>query len=126
MTRSRHRLAAVAATVAGLAVAGAFTMGIADSALASGDDVGKSAIAVGGAGAPALSMMAVVTKLKALGYTDIRKVEHERGRYRVKARDAKGARVALSVDGATGKILRSEQKRSENDGSGHDAREQDD
>lgn len=75
MTKTRRKLAAIAATVAGLAAAGAFAAATVDSALASGDDVGKSAIAAG----------------------------------------ATGARVALSVDGATGKIVRREYDDSERD-----------
>lgn len=115
MTKTRRKLAAIAATVAGLAVAGAFAGATVESARASGDDVGKSALAVGRAGAPTLSMTEIVAKLKAQGYTDIRKVERKRDRYRVTARDAKGARVALSVDGATGKVVRRDHERDEYD-----------
>ncbi len=48
----------------------------------------------------------IIEKVKAAGYTDIRKIENEHGRYEVKVRDADGKRLELKVDAKTGEIVR--------------------
>lgn len=55
-----------------------------------------------------LSLMQVTQRVSEKGYTDIREVEREDGRYEVKARDQEGRWVELYVDGQTGEILSSE------------------
>ena len=64
-----------------------------------------------GMGMQMLSPEKIEVLLKEQGYTDISKIERERrATYEVKARDAKGYRVELYVDGITGKVLRSERE----------------
>jgi hypothetical protein len=55
----------------------------------------------------ALPLPEILDKLKAVGYGSFREIDREQGVYEVKAVDAKGARVELKVDPATGKVLRS-------------------
>ncbi len=61
-----------------------------------------------GKGQSMMSADQIMMNLKEQGYTDIRKIEHERrAMYEVKAMDPNGVHVELYVDGVTGKILRS-------------------
>jgi uncharacterized membrane protein YkoI len=55
----------------------------------------------------ALPIPEILDKLKAEGYGSFHEIDRDHGVYEVKAVDAKGARVELKIDPATGKILRS-------------------
>jgi len=57
---------------------------------------------------PYLTEQEIAEALEAQGYTDIRKIELEKGEYEVKALDADGRRVELYVDPHTGEILETE------------------
>lgn len=50
----------------------------------------------------------IVARLRTAGYTEIREVERERGRYEVKGRDAQGQPVELYMDARTGEVLKVE------------------
>lgn len=60
--------------------------------------------------APRLNIRDIYDRVEAAGYVDIREIEFERdrsgGHYEVKARNARGERVKLYVDAATGTIER--------------------
>lgn len=58
------------------------------------------------AGAPVLTMQEVMDRLTQEGWRDIKKIEHERGKYEVKARGADGVRMELDIDDRTGAILK--------------------
>lgn len=59
---------------------------------------------------PAMSIEAVLKALEEQGYSDVREVEREDGRFEVKARDAEGRWRELYLDGTTGKVLESERE----------------
>ncbi|MBT0961029.1 PepSY domain-containing protein [Denitromonas iodatirespirans] len=58
-----------------------------------------------------LSMPQIHDALTAAGYRNINAIERERNRYEVKASDADGRRVELSVDPMTGKVMKTETRR---------------
>lgn len=58
--------------------------------------------------APVLTMQEVMDRLTREGWRDITKIEHERGKYEVKARGADGVRMELDIDDRTGAILKQE------------------
>ena len=59
---------------------------------------------------PYMTEEEVAAALKAKGYSDIKKIELEKGEYEVKARDADGKRVEIYLDPRTGEILDSKYK----------------
>jgi outer membrane receptor protein involved in Fe transport len=54
--------------------------------------------------APQLTIRDIYDRLEAAGYRDIREIEFDDGRYEVKAQNAKGERVKLKVNAATGAV----------------------
>jgi hypothetical protein len=92
----KQRIAAVLATVALSAIAGA-TLAADDRCT----DAPKSAW---------LSQDAIAAKLKEQGF-EVARTETKRACYEVKARDAQGRRVELKVDPATARIVRQESER---------------
>ncbi|WP_370681708.1 PepSY domain-containing protein [Comamonas sp. GB3 AK4-5] len=60
---------------------------------------------------PGLTIRQVYDRLEAAGYRDLREIEWDHSHYEVKARDAQGTWVKLDVDGSTGAVLRSRNKR---------------
>lgn len=59
---------------------------------------------------PYLTEQAITQILESQGYTEIKKIELEKGEYEVKARDADGRRVEIYADPRTGEILKSKYK----------------
>jgi uncharacterized membrane protein YkoI len=57
-----------------------------------------------------LPVEAIVARLSGAGYSDIREVEREHGRYEVKGRNAEGQLVEIKVDARTGEILKQRQE----------------
>lgn len=55
---------------------------------------------------PALSAADVAARLQAEGYSNIRDIEYDDGRYEVEATNARGEPVDLKVDQTDGRILR--------------------
>lgn len=55
-----------------------------------------------------LDIDGIVARLESQGYRDVYEIEHERGRYEVKARNSEGRMVELYVDAESGEVLRSE------------------
>lgn len=51
-----------------------------------------------------LTIREVYDRLQAAGYRNMREIELERGRYEVKAENARGERVKLKVDARTGAV----------------------
>ena len=108
-------LLAASVAVGTVATAGAERLGLDLSAvqLASERESGEDEYREdegGMAKGPAMSIEAVLKALEEQGYSDVREVEREDGRYEVKARDAEGRWRELYVDGATGKVLKSERE----------------
>lgn len=58
--------------------------------------------------AAVLTIQEVMDRLTQQGWRDITKIEHERGKYEVKARGADGVRMELDIDDRTGAILKQE------------------
>ena len=56
---------------------------------------------------PNLTEQEITQILESQGYTEIKKIELEKGEYEVKARDADGRRVEIYADPRTGEILKS-------------------
>ena len=56
---------------------------------------------------PYLTEQEITQILESQGYTEIKKIELEKGEYEVKARDADGRRVEIYADPRTGEILKS-------------------
>lgn len=56
--------------------------------------------------APGLTLKEVYDRVEAAGYTDIREIDREKGRYEVKATNAEGRAVKLYVDSVSGKIIK--------------------
>jgi hypothetical protein len=56
------------------------------------------------ANAPQLTLREIYDRVEAAGYRNIREIEHEHGRYKVKAQNAQGARVKLYVNAASGAV----------------------
>jgi len=61
-------------------------------------------------GTVGMSAAAVRDTLKARGYTDIRDIDRDDGRYEADARAAQGDRVEVYVDAGTGRIVREERE----------------
>lgn len=59
---------------------------------------------------PYLTEQEITQILESQGYTEIKKIELEKGEYEVKARDADGRRVEIYADPRTGEILKSKYK----------------
>ena len=59
---------------------------------------------------PYLTEQEITQILESQGYTEIKKIELEKGKYEVKARDADGRRVEIYADPRTGEILKSKYK----------------
>lgn len=57
---------------------------------------------------PYLTEQEIAEALESQGYTEITKIELEKGKYEVKARDADGRRIELYADPRTGEILKTE------------------
>ncbi|SDF99061.1 Peptidase propeptide and YPEB domain-containing protein [Limimonas halophila] len=57
-----------------------------------------------------VSAAAVRDTLKAHGYTDVRDIDRDDGRYEADARTADGNRVEVDVDAGTGRIIREERE----------------
>jgi len=56
-----------------------------------------------------MTMVQAIERVTALGYTDVREVERKGAKmFEVKARDAQGRWVELTLDARTGEVLRSE------------------
>ena len=64
------------------------------------------AVTAAHASAPALSIRQIYDLLETAGYRDIRGIERECGRYKVKARNAQDERIKLNVNAATGAVER--------------------
>ena len=73
--------------------------------------VAAAATAPAATAAPALNIRQVYDRLEAAGYRDLREIEWDHSHYEVKARDAQGNWVKLDVDGQSGAVLRSRNKR---------------
>lgn len=96
------------AVFAVLAVAAALTAGVAavPTVLAQGSAQPATATP-----APSLSLLQIVQRLEAAGYTGIESVERKRKGYEVKAVDREGRRVELDVSALTGEVTKTELKR---------------
>lgn len=73
-----------------------------------------------------LSVPQIHDALTAAGYRNINAIERERNRYEVKATDAEGRRVKLSVDPMTGKVMNTEAKRDPREDATRERRRSDD
>lgn len=98
------------AGLGGLLATAGFGFGIIHGAFAQSDqqsrvrgEVGSEAMAT-----PVVPMAQVVAQLKAEGYAEVYEIEHERGKYEVKARHKDGRMVELYLDARTGKTLETE------------------
>ena len=58
------------------------------------------------ANAPQLTVRDIYDRVEAAGYRNIREIEHEHGRYEVKAQNAQGAHVKLYVNATSGAVER--------------------
>ena len=58
------------------------------------------------ANAPQLTVRDNYDRVEAAGYRNIREIEHEHGRYEVKAQNAQGAHVKLYVNATSGAVER--------------------
>ena len=56
------------------------------------------------ANAPQLTVRDIYDRVEAAGYRNIREIEHEHGRYEVKAQNAQGAHVKLYVNATSGAL----------------------
>lgn len=70
-----------------------------------------SAAAPAAAAAPQLSIRDIYDRMEAAGYRDMREIEFDNGRYKVKARNAQGERVKLDVNAGSGKVERERKDR---------------
>ena len=106
LTQSKAAAAAIAALTLAAGIAGTAYAGSNDDA---DRRVGEASVSIERDGdSTVLPMEAMLARLRAAGYTEIRKVERERGRYEVEGRDAQGERVELYVDARTGEVLKAE------------------
>lgn len=53
---------------------------------------------------PQLTIRDIYDRMEAAGYRDLREIEFDKGRYEVKARNARGERVKLYVNAGTGAV----------------------
>lgn len=91
-----------AVATAGLAFAQAGT-----APAGSGVILAQAATAQGASpNAARLTLRDIYDRVEAAGYTDIREIDRENGRYEVKANNAEGRAVKLYVDSVDGKIIK--------------------
>ncbi|MPM71252.1 hypothetical protein SDC9_118215 [bioreactor metagenome] len=95
--------AAMYATAQDAAVAPAHTAPAASAAITSTTSATTSATT---SPASALNIRQIYDRMEAAGYSDIRQIEWDDGRYEVKARNPQGKRVKLYVNGDTGTVER--------------------
>lgn len=98
---NRNLLAAL--LLAGTVAAGAGTTLAQQAAPAPQADPAQQTAAQPG---PVLSMQQVIDRLTQQGWKDISEIEHEHGKYEVKARGADGVRMEMDIDERTGAILK--------------------
>lgn len=100
----RLLLAAGAAAALALGIAQAQTQPPAPTAT-------PASAAAPAAAAPQLSIRDIYDRMEAAGYRDMREIEFDNGRYKVKARNAQGERVKLDVNAGSGKVERERKDR---------------
>ena len=61
--------------------------------------------------APAMNIRQIYDRVEGAGYTDIREIEWDDGRYEVRASNAQGQRVKLYVNATTGAVEHTKLKR---------------
>ena len=114
MNTKTRKMTAVALSIGALTLVGTAIAGSHGSGMGSTDrnDVRQeSAPAVEQtAPEPYMTEEEVAAALEAQGFSDIKKMELEKGEYEVKARDADGKRVEIYLDPRTGEILDSKYK----------------
>ena len=94
-TATRFILPAAAAAVLALGIAQAQTPPPAAA---------QAPAAASAPAAPQLTLRDIYDRVEAAGYRNIREIEHEHGRYEVKAQNAQGAHVKLYVNATSGAL----------------------
>ena len=80
-------------------------LGVAQAQTAAPAPAPASAAAAAPTG-PQLTIREIYDRMETAGYGEIREIEYSSGRYEVKARNARGARVKLYVNASTGVVER--------------------